>query len=133
VLSSTPIKQSFRVPLSCNMCTAPAKTKNILGNVNIINRCSFIHSGQATPLIQVRSFHQQLHNSCETKQDHNQKSAVYTDRLASFPFLHLCKVQCVTMRAAHIVGTTLHRQLYFAQRHIISVSPQYGTCFTAPY
>jgi hypothetical protein len=33
VLSSTPIKQSFKSPItSCNMCTVTAKTRNISGN-----------------------------------------------------------------------------------------------------
>jgi len=85
------------------MCTVTAKARNVPGNEpsptdddDDDDDASSILSGHIPPLIKVYSFHQWLHNSCETQHDHNYKSAVYTDRLASFPFLHLSKLQCVT-------------------------------------
>ena len=82
------------VEMSCNMCTVTAKTRNVPGNVT-----SPKDDGPSS--LQAKhchcSFHQQLHNSCEKQRDHNSTGAVYTDRLASFPVLHLCKLHCVTM------------------------------------
>ena len=89
--------------MSCNMCTVTAKTRNIPGNVisPTDDGPSSIPSGQALPLINVHSYHQQLHNSFETQHDHNSTSAVYTDRLTSFPFLHLCNLHYVTTTEVH--------------------------------
>jgi len=49
----------------------------------------FLHpTSPSTANIQVNSFHQQLHNSCEIQHDHNERNALFSDR-GSHIFLHL--------------------------------------------
>jgi len=133
VLSSTSIKQSFRVPLSCKMCKVTAKTRNVPGNVTSpqmtirhpFRPSTATNKGLFLPPVAAQlpwNTWPQLSKCCLYRQT----------GFISF-LIPLQAPPGHYNRGAHILGTTLPRLLHFAQLYLIFMSPQYGIFFMAPY
>jgi hypothetical protein len=77
LLSWRPISTSSVPLMPCITCTVKAKTRNIPDTVlTSETNMMFLHpTSPSTATIQVCSFHQQLHNSCEIQHDHNEMGA----------------------------------------------------------